>query len=331
MIKITDNRLKLIETIWVIISTIYTLVFAAIATITNFESRSVIYAFMVGVCVIILQSVIYIYYINIRGKSSHEVIQELKDYINRKQNLLLPDSSNNVSDEIENIIQNEIVKRITIICYGTSGFGGLIDNLYSSEKTITTNILVCSPESPFILHESDRQLIRDLIRTREKRNITFTKSPIPSTVRACILYDKKNKPIWSSIQTYYYNHNAERHSFDYKKSFTVIARKDSSNILLAGMQEIIEKEFYRLENFDLKQLGLNACQIKAIRYIEKNEKITIKEYCQINNNKNKTKAINDLQALINKGIIEKISEKKKIQTVEKYVLTTNYKNKSSND
>jgi hypothetical protein len=320
---------KLIEKGWIIFSTIYTLITALNASIANnyegpYKSISII-AFMLGVGLIILQLVISNYFINDINKSSHKIIQELKEIIKRNETLILPKNYISLSNEICALIQTKEVKKIIIICYGTNGFEEIIPKLKKEDGnlSIQTNVLICSPESKYILSEAnkDRETIRDLINDNKTDNITFTESPVPPTMRACMLYDAEEEPIWSSIQTYYYNYDIECNSFDYRDSFTIVAKKDGSNILLKEMDEIIEKEFKRLKYFDLKKEGLNDSQIDAIRYTEENGKITIREYCNINN-KRDNEAINDLEKLVEKKKLEKKSEKKGKRTIENYVLTT---------
>ena len=52
----------------------------------------------------------------------------------------------------------------------------------------------------------------------------------------------------------------------------------------------------------LKELGLNERQIKAVMFMKSNDKITNKEYQEINDIAERT-ASRDLSDLVNKGII----------------------------
>lgn len=272
---------------WVLTSTIYSLIAALNASIAINISSGLykdisIYAFMLGLCVIILQLVISNYFIKKTGNSSHEVVSIIKECINRNENLLLPKDCISLSSEIWELVQAKEIAHIVIICYGTSGFDGIIPKLHSEKLPISTDVMVCSPNSDKILFPKDKDKIIELIDTYSSENIKFTESPVPSTLRACILYDKNEKPIWSSIQTYYYNYEIKNHSFDYRNSFTVISRKGSSDILLREMEIIIKKEFYRLKDFDLRKMGLNTHQINAVRYVEKKGTITPNLYKKIN-------------------------------------------------
>jgi hypothetical protein len=304
---------NIVEKNWIIFSTIYTLIMALIAYISN-NSNNSICAFILGVCIIIFQLVFLNYLINDRHKASHEVINKIKETINRNENIIPPGKRVDDSNEIWDLINSREVHSMTIICYGTSGFDGIIPQLYSSraDLTVKTDILVCSPDSDYILFPDDKVKIQELIDKNSADNIIFTKSPVPSTIRACILYDNSGNPIWSSIQTYYYNYDVKHHSFDYRNSFTIVAKKDGSSILLNEMDKIIKTEFKRLKDFELKKEGLNDNQIEIVRYIEEKGKITIKEYKKINKKNNK--AINELAELIRKNIL------KEDLTIKSYVL-----------
>ena len=237
--------------------------------------------FMIGVCSIFFQIVGFNHKINedintkgtvledvktkINGmdtdissiKDKHSVISEIREHIENTKSIISPKKYISLTHEIMQLIENNKVNNIKIICYGTSGFDDLIPQLNKKYKNnqnlqITTNVLVCSPTSKYILHKGDKQVIKDLIKdNRIVGKINFVESIIPSTLRACILCDENNNPIWSSMQTYYYNCDTNKHSFDYQSFYTIIARKDNFS-LLKEMQEIIEEEFKRLENFKIE-------------------------------------------------------------------------------
>jgi ATP-dependent DNA helicase RecG len=72
------------------------------------------------------------------------------------------------------------------------------------------------------------------------------------------------------------------------------------------MAVIFYKDKWNEEN--LKKLGLNERQIKAVTYIKENEKITNKEYQEINNCSRNT-ATNDLRDLIKKHVLKESGKK----------------------
>ena len=323
---------KIIGKKWVDISTIYTLITALIALALiaiqqQNNTFNVLYvlisivAFLIGVCVIILQLVNFNYFINERNKSSHDVIRKINDSINENKSILFPMKCEpSLSGDIWKIIEKEEVKRIKIICYGTNGFGTIIPKLKDASLPIKTDILVCSPNSEYIHRKEDEVAILSTIKNNQSSNIIFTESPIPSTIRACVLYDSNDNPIWASIQTYYYNCDlmTKNRIFDYQSFLTIVAKKDSSSELMTEMDTIIKKEFERLRDFDLIKEGLNECQINSVNYIKKEGKITKKQYCEINkiDRKNARKADKDLKELVEKQILEIMKD----AIVEYYIL-----------
>jgi ATP-dependent DNA helicase RecG len=72
------------------------------------------------------------------------------------------------------------------------------------------------------------------------------------------------------------------------------------------MAVIFYKDKWNEEN--LRKLGLNKRQIKAVTYIKENEKITNKEYQEINNCSRNT-ATNDLRDLIKKHVLKESGKK----------------------
>jgi predicted transcriptional regulator len=329
-----NRNYKIIEKFWLFASTIYTLVTAIIAAIVNkiwtgtpFETISII-LFMIGVCTIIVQLIIFSYDIHDGHKSSHRIIEDINDNTNRHKNLFLPKELEKLSlkTDILGLVEKNEVHYIMIICYGTGGFDDLIPVLKrrierKEKPAIITEVLVCSPTSKFLLFPEDERAINDVINDNEISNsIIFKKSPVPPTIRACVLYDKDKKPLWSSIQSYYFNYDVKRHSLDYRNSFAVIAQKDNNYKLLEEMESIIKEEFERLINFDLKKEGLNANQIKAVRHVEEKGEITKDDYMKIYNVKSST-AINNLTQLVDKGIFEKTSRTtKRGKVTESYIL-----------
>ena len=325
MSKITD---KLIEKNGIFLTTVSTLITGIITATTVVHSAPLTYViisctfFLTSVCAIIAQLMLLSYRINDRHKSSHSIIEEIKDNTIRNRNLLLPKNPNDevrikgLKSKILEVINQGNVHYIKIICYGTRGFDGLISDL--KQKNILTDVLMCSPYSKQILYDGDGKEIEKTEKENNVDHICFKKSSVPPTIRACVLYNKDKRPLWSSIQSYYFNYDSENHSLDYRSSFAVIASEEDNYKLLKEMDVIIKEEFDRLKNFDLKKEGLNDGQIKTVRHIEEKGYISIREYCKING-----KNISDLECLEGKKILKKETKTKGKRTIEIYVLAKN--------
>jgi len=73
-----------------------------------------------------------------------------------------------------------------------------------------------------------------------------------------------------------------------------------------GFSVIFYKDIYNEEN--LRKMGLNERQIKAVLYVKERSKITNKEYQKINSCSRNT-ATNDLRELVDKGILQQSGKK----------------------
>ena len=69
---------------------------------------------------------------------------------------------------------------------------------------------------------------------------------------------------------------------------------------MSGFFVRFKKDIYNEE--ELRELGLNERQVKAVMYVKETGKITNNEYQQINNTSART-AVRDLEILINNGIL----------------------------
>jgi len=294
---------KLIGNNWLCFSTIYTL-FTAV--FDSFVLKEGMYFSMVGVALIIAQLIIFSHQIH----NKIPVIDEIKDYIYKHKTIRSHRTFDDLKTQIDTRINSNKVDHITIICYGTSGFDDLIHDLNSKPSSITVDILVCSPDSDYILYkEEDKPKIENIINIcKYNSKITLIKSLIPPTIRACILYNKDKEPIWASIQTYYFEDNKDYSSFNYRKFYAVVADEENYQ-LLKEMKIVINDEFERLNKFSLKRQGLNDNQIKAVLHCCKKKKITQKEYQKITNCQNQKIAKTEIIELVKKNILHEIQGK----------------------
>lgn len=330
--KIID---KIISLVWVIVSTVFTLGTAIIALAVSgiFDEANKITlisicCFIGGISTIIVQLIIFSYQIHSRTT----VLDEVKEHIKRGNNIVSHMSFDNLKSEITNRIENNEVNSIRLICYGTSGFGGLIPDLNNKKPDIKVNMLLCSPDSELIIYKEDIPLIKNVIGIcKENDKINIVKSLIPPTIRACVLYDKSKAPIWASIQIYYFENDQKHNSFNYQKFYAVVADEERNPRLLKEMDKVIKDEYKRLIKFSSEKQGLNENQTKAVLHCSEENKITKKQYKKIVTSKrNKiteeqyekivTEIDNELAELVNKGIFRIEQKKKWVRTTEAYVL-----------
>lgn len=74
-----------------------------------------------------------------------------------------------------------------------------------------------------------------------------------------------------------------------------------------GFLVTIFKDIYTEEQ--LKKLGLNKRQMKAVLFLKENKKITNKDYQRINDTSERT-ALRDIEQLVDLKLVRKVGEKK---------------------
>lgn len=320
--KIID---KIISLAWVIVSTVFTLGTAIIALAVSgiFDEANKITlisicCFIGGISTIIVQLIIFSYQIH----SRITVLDDIKEHIKRGNNIVSHMSFDNLKPEITNRIENNEVNSIRLICYGTSGFGGLIPDLNNKKPDIQVNMLLCSPDSELIIYkDQDIPQIKNVISIcKENDKINIVKSLIPPTIRACVLYDKSKAPIWASIQTYYFENDKKHNSFNYQKFYAVVADEERNPRLLKEMDKVIKDEYKRLIKFSSEKQGLNENQTKAVLHCSEENEITKKQYKIVTECQCQDTIDNELAELVNKGIFKIEQKKKWARTTEAYVL-----------
>ena len=304
----------IIEKKFLVRSTIFTLIMAIISCISfgfqlnNYMQLISLSLFLVGICTILLQLIVFNYQIH----SKVHIVDENK--VIRPHTVF-----KDLQDEIGEKIDSKNVKSMTIICFGTNGFGNLIPQLTSKSSPIIVDILVCSPDSKHIVFkETDQSAIEHFLTICKNNNkVTVTRSLIPPTIRACILYSENKKPIWASMQTYYFEDNGNHRALNYHNFYAVVA-EENNYPLLNEMVTVIENEFERLIKYTLKEKKLKQSQIDVALHCRKNKKITKDEYKTLTKCMHEETIKNELDDLVGKNVFELVSETKGTITIEYY-------------
>lgn len=168
----------------------------------------------------------------------------------KNSSILLPSCTDQIQNELTNLLKDytEDAHRIMIICYGTSGYNNTIDQIYNKvfNRQILLEVMVCSPDVVFQNSHHDKEKINDFIKEiNVDPNIKFFYSKYLPTIRGCVVYNKKDEPIWNCVQTYCYT-ESNVSSARYDKSYAIVGRKENACIL-KNSAEIIENEFKRLQ------------------------------------------------------------------------------------
>lgn len=246
------QRLKnIIEPKFVLMSTATTLASGLWCTATNVFSEisgSLIWAiclFLVSISAVFLQILVAVTICNenVEIMSTNSI----------KEGIELPSRHDSVHSELIALLQESKTKKdissIRVICYGTSGYGRLFDNI-DQYQYIKWDIMVCSPDVVFQSSDSDKKEIEKYISALT--NLTYVqlaRAKFLPTIRGCIVYDQDGKPVWSCLQTYSYRRgkNILNPSADYKDFYALVGRRDNATLLNTNVN-IIEREYKRLGN-----------------------------------------------------------------------------------
>lgn len=164
--------------------------------------------------------------------------------------ILAPSCADQVQNELTNLLKDltEDVHKVKIICYGTKGYNNTLNQIHNGiiNRQIEFDVLLCSPDQVFLNSSSDKEKICSLVSELNLDDrFNFYYSKFLPTVRACVVYDKKNQPLWNCVQTYCYD-NSFIMSAQYELSYAIVGRKENIYIL-ENNTKIIEKEFERLQ------------------------------------------------------------------------------------
>lgn len=173
-------------------------------------------------------------------------------------------SSNQLNTTIESLLNNNEPKNIKIICYGTGGFGGLIPKILRKDVVKRLEVVIPSInvaeqvaksfDENFNQETSDfeaeiakwNKLHKD---AGKKQHIIYNSNIIP-TMRAIIIYNNKNVPIFCSLQPYLMQKKTEgRNLFTSNLNdgtFAIYCTENSTNINLITLSNYVEDEFNRL-------------------------------------------------------------------------------------
>lgn len=166
-----------------------------------------------------------------------------------RDGIVPPSMHDSVHYELTKLLKEsrDEIGKVKIICYGTSGYGTLLQNIDEEYLDIQWEIMVCASNAVFQSSESDKKKIDDIVSDLEElANVRIYRAKFLPTLRSCIVYGKNQKPIWSCLQTYSYKKSKRTFpSAIYKNNYALVGRIE--NGLLESNVKIIEDEFKRLQ------------------------------------------------------------------------------------
>lgn len=238
---------KITEPAWIIASSTLTFITSLITTILDaLASATVTFyvflgIFLVGISTTLTQIIVSTYLTN----------EYIKNTGLKKSGILLPSLAAGVSKDLEVLVNTRYgeIKRIKIICYGTSAYGDFIRNMmrgvYPGSDKIQLEVMFCAPDAVYLGSDRDKKKIEDLLADlKGYSNISVYFAKFIPTIRGCIVYSNNDKAIWNCLQFYSYS-NSTFSSAEYTYFYALVGTEE--NDLLGSNESIINKEFSRLK------------------------------------------------------------------------------------
>jgi len=172
----------------------------------------------------------------------------LNQKIKSLESIVFPKNIVSVNKKIEDILNSGVASKVQIICYGTNRFGRIVDKIMTTHTSVKLEIIVCSPDFIILNDDSDRaDLIGNIKEMMQASNIEIRVSSVPPTIRASLILDKSNNPIWCSLQPYYIFKDSTRIFRGENFSPSIVADEDSN--ILADLAVSFSNEFKRLSSY----------------------------------------------------------------------------------
>ena len=161
--------------------------------------------------------------------------------------IVFPEQKAHIHSSIEEVIRDKRAKQMKVICYGASFYGRIIEEVIRVFNHIEVEVIVYSPFGNYWGLETERKFLEDSIKTMvEAKNVSVYLSEILPTIRASLVRDRRNKPLFCTSQPYYIFNDP--FAFVRGDGFTPSIVADEGNtLLLKKMQNSFMSEFNRLK------------------------------------------------------------------------------------
>jgi hypothetical protein len=236
-----DRFSGIIEDRWMYTSTIATFVSGAIAAATSGIGGATtiitILVFCTFLTTILFQILVFLS--SVKGNLTKLEMEY--------SSLVDPSGKERLRLELHELVeQREDVGKLLIICYGTGGYHGIITKIDDGgfkNPDAEIDVMVCCPDSGFCINSKDCDEIKNVVNDIKSKKVRFKYSKTPTSVRACVVYDKKGKPMWCCTQIYSYKFGEKA---KYDKFHSIVCREKDNPVLMKQLREQIESEFERL-------------------------------------------------------------------------------------
>ena len=235
----------------IFVTAIFTLTFGVIGSFTtpNTTLNTICdKGFYISLSIIILQTLFQNFLLKEGTDLLNKTVDELHKKIKSTECVVFPEKRYFINSKIGDLLNSHKIRKMKIICYGTSKFGRIIDSIITTHKTVQVEVIVCSPDQSFFDLKSDKQLLKNVIEELVlAKNIKIFISEIPPTIRASVMYEENEKPVWCSMQAYYIFPHDEYKLFKGEGFSPSIIADTENEIMLMHLTEIFDFEFERLQ------------------------------------------------------------------------------------
>ena len=177
---------------------------------------------------------------------------DLSNKIKTWESILFPRTKNHlINARVVSLFednQNSKMK-MKIICYGTSKFGGLVEDIKNLHGNTKFEIIICSPHSPVLASFRNEQdaLNKVIAEMATDKDITLYASTIPPTIRALLISKGEEEcHTWCSVQPYYMYLKNDGRLFRGEHFTPTILAADEESIVMPALKKIFDDEFGRL-------------------------------------------------------------------------------------
>ncbi len=205
-------------------------------------------------------------------KELHEKVTENLDCIKKdvsRKSYFRYNSSKTTTTLLELLRTHKDVGELKIICYGRKGYEAVVETIHREELRVKVKMIVCNPEeNKDICEEGDKKdILKEIKRLlRYGEEIEIFGASVPPAIRASVVYDRNNQPIWGTVQAYRFIR--EKGVLKVEKpedSLIIMCDKDDDEKDFDGMIKYFQEEYQRLWECSQKAIMLG----RKVEFIEK--------------------------------------------------------------
>ena len=168
----------------------------------------------------------------------------------KRKNYLQYKTSNTITMLLEFLRNHPESEKLRIICYGRKGYETVVETIQREKLRVMVEMIVCDPEqNPEVCNEKDKGDILNAVGTLLEygKDIEVFGAKVPPAIRASVIYDKEDNPIWGTVQTYQFKRVDGKLTVEKpENSLVIVCAKEDDEIVFQGVIKYFRKEYKRL-------------------------------------------------------------------------------------